>query len=353
MIVFSILFAGTAIAAPLFPTEVIDFESDTLGAKANGWMSVDSTNVVFDDSVGSGLQLMAIAEGDGQSLVVFDDFDDSQLDMSFMYRLRSISMDFGNDDPLFSEAGDSAILGVSIGGNPLGGTAVVMNRDDLMNQSIGISDVGCFDTASFKFDVVPNTGVIEVVDNINMEFCGGAILDAGGKTVCTGGNESNGGGDGNGEYSAINDCDGLAGFWSADGFSNYDGFISAQVVLLEDTEVLIPTTPGATWEFSGTPTAGSTFQYKQKEPRVTLKCEGTVQAGATATITDLGAVLSGWLYTCYRQDGSVEAAFTVADQTFINGTGAGKGRDKDRGSAGDFGGTFVLKRGNISTYLPE
>jgi hypothetical protein len=132
-----------------------------------------------------------------------------------------------------------------------------------------------------------------------------------------------------------------------------NGFISAEVVLLEDTQVDPPVTPGAAWEYSGTPTEGSYFQYKQKEPEVTLLCEGTVQPGATATITDLGAVLSGWLYTCYRPDGSISAEYTVATQTFTNGTGAGKGRDKDRGSVGDFGGTFVLKRGGVSTYQPE
>jgi hypothetical protein len=342
------------VAETAFPSETIDFESDAPGFLPNGWQSADSANVAFSDSVGADLQLADFGnQSDGQALAANTDFDDSQLDMSFTYRLRSLSLDFGNDDPAFSEEGDAAVLAVSSGGELLGASVVVMNRDDIMNQSISVADVGCFDAASFKYDVDPSIGLIEVVDNIEMEYCGGAVLSAGGKTVCTGGNESNGGGDGNGQFSAIEDCDGPAGFWGPDGFTEYDGFLSAEVVLLEDTVVDPPVTPGAAWEFTGTPTAGSTFQYKQKEPNMTLLCEGTVQEGSTATITDLGAVLSGWLYTCYRPDGTVAAEYTVAPQIFVNGTGAGKGRDKDRGSAGDFGGTFVLKRGNVSTYQPE
>lgn len=349
--------AETAAPTPapaLFPTETINFEADAPGSKPNGWQSVDSTNASFTDSVGAGLAVADSApETDGQSLVVWDDWDDGHLIINFTHRVRSISMDFGNDDPFFSADGDVAELKALNGGSLVAASQVVMNRNDTMDQNIAISGVGCFDSAEFKYNVDPTIGLIEVVDNIQMELCGAAVLKAGGKTVCTGGNESQGGGDGNGQYSAINECDGPAGFWYPDGYTEYDGFVSAMVVLPEGTDVAPPTTPGATWEYYGTPTAGSSFQYKQKSPEVTLKCSGTPQPGATARITDVDATLSGWLYTCERPDGTVAAQFTVANQHFVNGTGAGKGRDKDRGSAGDFGGTFVLKRGNVSTYQPN
>jgi hypothetical protein len=337
----------------LFPTETINFEADTSGAKPNGWQSVDSTTVSFTDSNGSDLDVYDYDwQSDGQALAVHTDYDDSHLIMNFSQRVRAVSMDFGNDDPFFSAEGDVAELKVFDGGSMLGASQVVMNRNDIMDQSIAVSDVGCFDSATFKYNVDPAVGLIEIVDNIQLELCGGAVLEAGGKTVCTGGNESEGGGDGNGQYSAINECDGPAGFWSADGYTEYDGFVSAMVVLPDSAETAV-TTPGATWEYNGTPTPGSYFKYMQKSPEVTLTCTGTPQDGSTARITDIDATLSGWLYTCVRPDGTVAAEYTVADQHFVNGTGAGKGRNKDRGSTGDGGGTFDLTRGNVTTYQPN
>lgn len=337
----------------LFPTETINFESDTTGYKPNGWNSVDSVTASFTDSNGSDLLVLdGGAQTDGQGLAVFDDWDDSYLVINFSQRVRSISMDFGNDDPGFSAEGDVAELKVFNGGSMQGASQVVMNRNDVMDQSIAVSDVGCFDSATFKYNVDPALGLIEAVDNIQLELCGGAVLEAGGKTVCTGGNESEGGGDGNGQYSAINECDGPAGFWYSDGYMDPDAFVSAMVVLPEDAETPV-STPGAAWEYFGTPTPGSYFKYMQKAPNMTLTCTGTPQDGSTARITDVDATLSGWLYTCIRPDGTVEAEYTVAPQHFINGTGAGKGRDKDRGSTGDWGGTLALKRGNITTYQPN
>ena len=47
----AVIIQAAVITPGLFPTETINFESDTTGSKPNGWQSVDSTNVSFTDSV--------------------------------------------------------------------------------------------------------------------------------------------------------------------------------------------------------------------------------------------------------------------------------------------------------------
>lgn len=162
--------AGAAQAAVL-----VDFESDTTGYKANGWTSVDSSLVSFSDSVGSGLYLDNFgSQGDGQSLLVESDYDDSWLVMDFSALANSLSLDFGNDDPDWSEAGDMAILTVYLDGTQVGQTTVEMNRDDVMNQSIAVSGV-TFDSATFYYDVDPSIGLAEMVDNIEFELAGSTV----------------------------------------------------------------------------------------------------------------------------------------------------------------------------------
>jgi hypothetical protein len=163
-------FAGAAQAA-----ELITFESDTTGSKANGWSSVDSSLVSFSDSVGSGLYLDDFGtQGDGQSLEVGGDYDDSWLIMDFADAVSSLSLDFGNDDPDYSEAGDQAVLTAYLSGAQVGQVFVEMNRDDIMNQTISISGV-TFDSATFYYDVYPSLGLIEIVDNIEFELADATV----------------------------------------------------------------------------------------------------------------------------------------------------------------------------------
>jgi hypothetical protein len=185
--------AGTAIAsstdndaglvpAPQAPIallpgmELIDFESDVAGPKPNGWQSVDSANAFFTDSLGADLYVADYgAQGDGQSLTTNPD-DSSFLIIDFAIPMKSISMDFGNDDPFWTAPGDYAELRLFHGGNFVGSAQVVMNRNDIMDQTIALADAGCFDSAHFEYVVTvptpPGTdGLIELVDNIAFEPC--------------------------------------------------------------------------------------------------------------------------------------------------------------------------------------
>ena len=161
--------AAPAADAPAGVGAMIDFESDTAGAKPNGWQSVDSDVVTFTDSIGADLQVGNFGvQSDGQALGVFPD-DQSFLIMDFALPMRAVSLDFGNDDPGFSNPGDEAEIRVFMGDTPMGSSQVVMNRNDIMDQTIEYAGE-CFDRAEFQYNVTTN-GLIELVDNINFELC--------------------------------------------------------------------------------------------------------------------------------------------------------------------------------------
>jgi len=113
----------------------------------------------------------------GQALSVHTDYDDSWLIMDFSMLATSLQLEFGNDDPGWSNPGDLAILTAFLGVSQVGQTSVVMNRNDNMDQSISISGVS-FDRATFYYAVDPSLGLTEVVDNIEFEVipAPGAIL---------------------------------------------------------------------------------------------------------------------------------------------------------------------------------
>ena len=164
LFVSGMLMAGVVAFAGVASADFIDFESDTDGLKPNGFSSVDSSAVTFSDSSGADLQLADWGhQSDGRGLAVFDD-DASFLVMNFTGLYNTLSLDFGNDDPFFSSAGDTAELRLYNGGSQVGFVSVVMNRDDNMNQTIAYSGAG-FDRAEFFYNVT-GSGLIEIVDNI-------------------------------------------------------------------------------------------------------------------------------------------------------------------------------------------
>jgi hypothetical protein len=156
----------------------IDFDSDTAGAKSEPFTSVDSPIVHFYDTAGNDLQVANFGgqSNNTQALGTFNDTDGSMLRMVFDLDMDALSLDFGNDDAAFTNPGDLAILKLYNDGMFVGMATVVLNRDDLMNQSIGFSGVN-FDEAFFyygnsNFDPYTgggnaNVGLIEIVDNIN------------------------------------------------------------------------------------------------------------------------------------------------------------------------------------------
>lgn len=156
--------------------DVVNFESDSTGFPGNGFQSADSTQVTFTDSIGANLDLQNYgSQGDGISLAVDGD-DHSALLMNFTSSQTSLSLDFGNDDPAYSSAGDLAVLNLYQGASLVAHVTVVMNRDDIMNQTISATFAGGFDNAEFFYgDSSGNPiNLIEIVDHITFTPTPGA-----------------------------------------------------------------------------------------------------------------------------------------------------------------------------------
>jgi hypothetical protein len=150
---------------------LITFDSDTDGLKANPFQSVDSNAVTFSNSAGSGLSIgstFGVQCAGSRCLSTGSDNPGVFLIMNFTSPFTTLSLDFGNDDPGWSVAGDLAVLRLFYDAGAVGTVSVVMNRDDIMNQTISYSGAA-FNRAEFEY-VVPqgNTGGLnELVDNVN------------------------------------------------------------------------------------------------------------------------------------------------------------------------------------------
>ncbi len=185
MRIISVLAAVAAItAAPAF-AETVDFEAGPFGGQAEGFSAVGHSNLKFFSANGNGLQTSNFgSQGDGNSLAVFSDADGNFLKGTFSGTTTSLALDFGNDDPNFTNPGDLATLTLFNGASLVSTVTVVLNRDDIMNQTISYSG-SAFDNFSFAYTDAAgspftggggvNTGLIEIVDNITYGAVGGTI----------------------------------------------------------------------------------------------------------------------------------------------------------------------------------
>jgi len=93
--------------------DTITFEHDPLGIWPNGSQSVESNLVRFSAS-GSGALIIAPEVGSMEFLgtrgLVVEGSPFVHLIMDFSVPVNSLSLWFGNDDPLSTSAGDTAIL---------------------------------------------------------------------------------------------------------------------------------------------------------------------------------------------------------------------------------------------------
>lgn len=145
----------------------ITFESDSKGFKPNGWSSADSALVTFTDTSGAGLKVDLFGDRSfGKGLAVWNDYDGSELIMNFLVPCNSLTLWFGNDDPGQTNEGDQAVLKLFYGSGAVGQTSVAMNRNNKMDQSIGLSGT-VFDKAIFAYKAtVHQGGLMEIVDDI-------------------------------------------------------------------------------------------------------------------------------------------------------------------------------------------
>ncbi len=155
----------------------INFDSDTVGSKANGFQSVDSPVVTFADSNGSGLDVGPFGGGQcgaSQCLANFGD-DPGYLLMTFSTRQNSLSLVFGNDDPCCTSAGDRAALTLFLGASHVGQVFVTTNNNDLADQTISYSGAS-FDSAQFIYTNATDLSGIDVTELVdNIQFSASAV----------------------------------------------------------------------------------------------------------------------------------------------------------------------------------
>lgn len=165
------------LAQPVASGALITFESDAIGAKANGFASVESAEVVFNDTVGAGLMVNTFGtQSHGKALRVATDSDGSLLEMVFGGPTTDLSLAFGNDDPAYTNVGDLANLRLYNGATQVGQVTVVLNRDDQMNQTISSGPL-VFNRATFAYTTPAGSpftggglkavGCLEIVDDIS------------------------------------------------------------------------------------------------------------------------------------------------------------------------------------------
>jgi len=146
---------------------VVTFSGDSTGGKPNGFTSVESPVVHFTDSMGANLDVENYGiQSIGNGLGVFGD-DASQLIIDFDLTVHSLSLVFGNDDPGFSSPGDIALLTAFNGTTQVGQASVVLNRNDIADQTISLAGFD-FNRATFVYANSSGTPIslIEIVDNV-------------------------------------------------------------------------------------------------------------------------------------------------------------------------------------------
>lgn len=165
----------------------IDFEEDAAGAKAEGFAATDYGDLQFFTDLGAGLEVGNFgAQSDGNGLLARNDTNGNFIVGVFNDGPHSfLSMEFGNDDPFFTIAGQRAVLTVYLGAALVGQTFVVMNRNDVMDQTIGFN-FGPFDNFTFAYTDAAgnpftggpgtNVGLIEVIDNVTFDVADAGVV---------------------------------------------------------------------------------------------------------------------------------------------------------------------------------
>ena len=147
---------------------VITFDDQLVEAKPNGYTV---NGVTFVDTTGD--DLVVTDEGGGNHALAILIDDESFLGIIFPSISNSLSLMFGNDNPQFSEAGDIALLMLYMDGEKVGQTSVVLNRNNLIDQTISLAGIN-FDVALFGY--ANSNGfpiaLTELVDNITFTAAG-------------------------------------------------------------------------------------------------------------------------------------------------------------------------------------
>ena len=168
----SYLFAAMLSVSGPACAATVDFEAITDGPVAEG---IDVGGILFSSALVRGLRVGDYSpQTIGKGLLVESDSDGNYLKGLIVGGATFLQLSFGNDDPSFTNAGDLALLKLYSGAQLVSTVSVLLNRDDVMNQTIGYS--GNFDNFSFAYTNAQGSpftgggsalmGLIEAVDNV-------------------------------------------------------------------------------------------------------------------------------------------------------------------------------------------
>lgn len=164
--------ALVVLSAAAARADTINFNSDPVGVKANGFQSVDSNLVRFSTSPSPGnpggeLFLFNFGGqlGNSNALAARGETTNAQnipiaIILDFDVPVAALSLDYGNDAP-----GGNAILTLYRNGVVVGQVVQATNGNTAIDQTISFSFAGpgeYFDRATFAFDF----GNPEIIDNI-------------------------------------------------------------------------------------------------------------------------------------------------------------------------------------------
>jgi Ca2+-binding RTX toxin-like protein len=149
---------------------VVDFTADAAGAKADGYSSPGTPQVLFYDTLGADLFVADFGTLSHGKAIYAGGYDTSALEIRLSSPTNAISMAFGNDDPSYVNVTDVARLRLYRGATLVNEVEVNVNANTAMDQTIGISGQGLFNRATLQYvDAlgVPK-GLGEVVDDIKV-----------------------------------------------------------------------------------------------------------------------------------------------------------------------------------------
>lgn len=164
LVVAAAMFFGANPAKAIGP---ITFTADPAGFVPNGYSPVGFPGIQFYDTIGSDLEINNFTpQSDGNGLAANGD-DPSGILMNFLAPVNALAFDFGNDEPGNSSPGDIALLKLFRSATNVGQSSVVMNRDDILNQTISFAGV-YFDSALFTYTNSSGNPIdlIEIIDNV-------------------------------------------------------------------------------------------------------------------------------------------------------------------------------------------
>jgi hypothetical protein len=157
--------AITAFGASAAPV-LVDFDNDPAPfLVANGFESVDSSQIAFSDSINADL---AVVNFDGSNALIVGIDDASELIIELDSVATKITLDFGNTDG--ADLLETAILTTyigGIGGVEVGTIVVPFNFTNAIDQTIMFEGAE-FDSAIFRYSAADSP--TEVVDNIEITF---------------------------------------------------------------------------------------------------------------------------------------------------------------------------------------